>query len=529
MTTLAVSDAAAQRRQRRANLGGLEYLCGFPLSGGLMNVEKDVRARVDANVFNFYRLPTNPRIETIDPLKLLSPNRLDVMGRYVFARQWARGWGVGYGAQLYRHSLGTSRAGFVDGAGRKNGFADYLRLFSTLIGDIAINGYDRQRGLVPYVGDSVIDGSHRLGAALHFRKPIDAIRLEGRPPITDAAALVKSGMGSVIAEQLVTEYVRLDEDTFSATFFAASPSDYRQAMKLLGEKAHVIHSKQIGLSEKGRRNINRLLYGHEPWWKEELAERFVDRRFPRGGGINVAFFKVGAGDEPRPVKDHVRKAFKDTHWVHVNDTHAETVWIAEALLNPNGIEYLNLAPDNRLPTFERLFRSYEAQIRKSGKADHYCINLGSVLAAFGIRDCNDIDYIVPDLALANLQGPDISSHFDEYANFPVSVDDLIANPAHHFSWKGTKIMALQTVLFFKQLRASEKDLQDQILILDTKKQPYPKMPSEWAHTASFALRFKRLRHSLGLDKRTFRRLVLRPAKRFANSVEKRIRPRSGHD
>ena len=69
-------------------------------------------------------MPTNPRIETIDPLKLLSPNRLDVMGRYVFARQWARGWGVGYGAQLYRHSLGTSRAGFVDGAGRKNGFAD---------------------------------------------------------------------------------------------------------------------------------------------------------------------------------------------------------------------------------------------------------------------------------------------------------------------------------------------------------------------------------------------------------------------
>ena len=134
---------------------------------------------------------------------------------------------------------------------------------------------------MPYVGNSVVDGSHRLGAALDFRKPIDAVRLEGRPPITDAAALVKSGMGSVIAEQLVTEYVRLDEDTFSATFFAASPSDYRQAMKLLGEKAHVIHSKQIGLSEKGRRNINRLLYGHEPWWKDEHAERFVDRRFPQ--------------------------------------------------------------------------------------------------------------------------------------------------------------------------------------------------------------------------------------------------------
>ena len=93
---------------------------------------------------------------------------------------------------------------------------------------------------------------------------------------------------------------------------------------------------------------------------------------------------------------------------------------------------------------------------KSGKADHYCINSGSVLAAFGIRDCNDIDYIVPDLALADLQGPDISSHFDEYANFPVSVDDFIANPAHHFSWKGTKIMALQTVLFFKQLRGKRE-------------------------------------------------------------------------
>ena len=498
-------------------------------TGALVSVEEVVRARVDANVFNFYRLPAAPRIETIDPLKLLSPNRLDVMGRYVFARQWAQGWGVGYGAQVYRHTLGSSRAGFVDGDGRKNGFADYLRQFSTLIDDVAINGYDRERGLVPYVGDSVVDASHRLATALYFRKPIDAVRLEGRPPITDATALLKSGMGSVVTEQLVTEYVRLDNDTFSATFFATRPSDYRQAMKLLDEKAHVIHSKQIPLSEKGRRNINRLLYAHEPWWNEELAERFVDLRFPRGGGINVAFFKVHVGEDPRPIKDHVRKAFKDTHWVHVNDTHEETVWVAEALLNPNGIEYLNLAPDNRPPTFDRLFRSYEAQIRESGKADCYCIDSGAVLAAFGLRDCNDIDYIVPDLALANLQGPDISSHFDEYANFPVSADDLIANPAFHFSWKGTKIMALHAVLLFKHLRASEKDLQDQVLILAAKRQPVPELSGEWANVTKSSMRFKRFRHSLGLDKQTLRRLIFRPVKRFAHSVEKRIRPRSARD
>ena len=487
------------------------------------SVEQSIRERIDGNVFNFYHLPKDPCIERIDPLKLLSPNRLDVMGRYVFARQWALGWGVGYGTQVYRRLLGSSNPEFIDGDGRKRGFADYLRQFSTLIDDISENGYDPARGLIPYVDSSIVDAAHRLAAALYFRQPVDAVRLDGRPPITNAAALVNSGLGVFAAEQLVTEYVRLDTGSYSATFFANRPAEQRQALKLLGERAEIIHIKDVALSDMGRRNINRLLYGHNTWWNEEIVERFVDLRFPHGGNITTAFFRIDPNDDPRPVKEHVRQAFNDTHWVHVNDVHEETVWVAEALLNPNGIDYLNLAPDRRPPTFDRLVRGYEAEIRATGQADCYCIDSGAVLAAFGLRDCNDLDYIAPLASMARLSGEDISSHMEEYAAFPVAVDDLIANPAFHFSWKGTKFLALHAVLLFKHLRASEKDLQDQILILKAKDQPRPETLGQWAHTPSLSLRFKRFRRSVGLDKQTLRRLVLRPAKRLANSISKRVR------
>jgi hypothetical protein len=56
-----------------------------------------VRARIDANVSNYYRVPAKACIERCDPLMLVSLDRLDLVVRDIFVRQRELGWALGWG------------------------------------------------------------------------------------------------------------------------------------------------------------------------------------------------------------------------------------------------------------------------------------------------------------------------------------------------------------------------------------------------------------------------------------------------
>ncbi len=166
------------------------------------------------------------------------------------------------------------------------------------------------------------------------------------------------------------------------------------ALNLLAEKAQVVHSKDISLTKQGRRNLIELLDGHEPWWKPDLLDEFVRLRFPRGGDAKVAFVKVPRGEGARPTKEHVRKALPQLHYVHMNDTSQETGWIGDLLLKANGVTFLNLRPIWQPERFRKLLAEHEQRLGAVANPPDYCIDSGTVMAAFGLRDCNDVDYIV---------------------------------------------------------------------------------------------------------------------------------------
>src|SRR5690606_37551016 len=98
----------------------------------------------------------------------------------------------------------------------------------------------------------------------------------------------------------------------------------------------------------------------------------------------------------------------------------------------------------------------------------YCIDSGAGLAAFGLRDCNDVDYIVPQQSCPLLGGGELACHNDEYREFQIPVDELVFNPAYHFSYKGVKYLSLETVLLFKSFRGAKKDLRDCRLIMEAR-------------------------------------------------------------
>lgn len=427
----------------------------------------EIKSKIDDNVFNYYSINKNSRIIRKNPNFLLTPKRLDIIARYIYIFHRQSGKGFGWGNYVYRNLLSSWCPTFVDGDGKKFSYSDYICLFGSLIDDMEKNGYNSQLGLIPYVGDTNIDGAHRLACCLYFNYDFDAVELSGKEQIQDAKTLLKIGMDKTVVYDMVCQYIRLDHNTYSAIFFPSPLKDFQNALNKLYERVEIIIEKEITLTDNGKNNIIHLLWGHEPYWKDDLTKTFVNLRFPAGSSIHVVFFKIKNDEDPRSIKKYVRESFhgKD-HQVHMNDTHKETCWISDVLLNDNGICYMNSASMKVTPNFNSLFSVYREEILSlpEGRRDEFCLDSGAVLSFFGIRDCNDIDYIVNEPKFSINSNYDLSIHNDEYREFFIPIDELIYNPKFYFKYKGIKVMSLNMVSLFKSWRGTEKDKIDCKLI-----------------------------------------------------------------
>lgn len=186
-------------------------------------------------------------------------------------------------------------------------------------------------------------------------------------------------------------------------------------------------------------------------------------------------------DQPgslREMKGKIREIFGlGNDALHVNDTHEGTLRLARSLLNENSIQFLNSAQPKEYPVFERLFAAYKDWIARIGAdPERFCVDSSGVLAAYGIRDAQDLDFLQSGYDGVAPDRPDIGSHNEQIGHHVTGLDDILFNPENHFYWDGMKFASLRIVREMKRKRAQPKDLEDvrrADLFLQAEGGPYP--------------------------------------------------------
>ena len=117
------------------------------------------------------RLPMNENHEqwTCTPLKLLVPERFDVLAKYLYAKHRDMRAAMGWATDVYREHL-AAFGGFreTDYSG-KDTFSAFLECFHRVLDSAKRDGFLDEVSLVPIDKNMVIiDGSHRLGACLFY-------------------------------------------------------------------------------------------------------------------------------------------------------------------------------------------------------------------------------------------------------------------------------------------------------------------------------------------------------------------------
>lgn len=385
-------------------------------------------------------------METVNPNNLITHRRFDVIVKYLYASNLSSK----YFKNLYKEHLRVWN-GFYEGTPRKTGFEDFDDAFKSIID----NTVDEP---VPVNSDGdIVNGSHRLAAALHLQRPINIRDLTPKenPRIESNYEFFigrNGGMPKHMLQRTALEYVKLKSNSHIVCLFPICFDRMKDVMNVINKHSNLFYHSDTTLNSEGQLNLMKEIYLTDGWANEEGIRRKGNQCFM--GRNNVRFLVIDGKDlaTVKDMKNKIRALFNvGNHCVHITDTHEEAIRVAKTVFNDNSIHFLNNRKNVSFPNYVKLLKA-------SKPSDNTVITGSSVLSLYGLRDCKDLDIIDYDNVLTDTH----NQYLEKF--YKITLDDIVNNPRNHLYYNGHKYVSLNVIKNMKETRNESKDVTDLQLI-----------------------------------------------------------------
>ncbi len=418
----------------------------------------------------------------VTPRQLVCADRYDLLAKYIYARLHELGACTTWGCEVYDAHIRVWN-NYYEAYPRKNGIQAFYDSFHETISSIKKNGFDYTRSRVPVKAGTkmILNGAHRIGAALVYHPDTPLLcpvinGMHGAPfrPTADyfknKQNIVKGGLATKYLDAMTLSYVHLKTNTFTVCLFPGACTHDNKVESILKEYATIVYTKDLTLKHHGARNFIDMLYDGESWTQNPtFLERKVDACFDKSKSewpLRVYIIETDDAQCLVECKQKIRDLFdRGKSAVHINDTHEETLRIAQSVLNAHSVHFLNSAQPKALHHFDHYFAQYKKWLTAADvDQDCFCVDSSAVLAAYGLRDCKDLDFLHYgyDKQLPHIAGVD--SHNSYAHHYPIHKDEIIFHPDYHFYYKGVKFASLDMVRLMKLTRNELEDQRDVQLI-----------------------------------------------------------------
>jgi PST family polysaccharide transporter len=394
--------------------------------------------------------------------------RFDVYAKHLYARHWAAGRRCRWAREVYdEHLAAFNGRDEGDGSGKRD-LTAFLEAYEKLLASVAAGGFNANDSLVPVTASAFpLDGGHRLAACLHYRRPVSVVEVRGQDANWNHAFFRARGMPESHLDAVAMEYCRTAPNPYVVFVYPSAVGHDEEVEAILSEQGQIFYAKQVWLEGNGPVNLIRQIYAREPWVGTS-ADGYAGTReksepcFAGSGPLRVYVCAAGDLRLMQRAKQRIRDLFRlEKHSVHINDTPAQALEQARLVLNANSIHFLNNAEPAHLPRFERCLSDYRAWLTASGAdTEDYCVDGSASLAAYGLRDVADLDFLQAGTGPVPTGLADISDHTSELHHHVLAKDDILYHPGSHFYYYGLKFLALNPLRAMKARRGERKDLVD---------------------------------------------------------------------
>ncbi len=421
------------------------------------------------------RARSRPAYAPLNPAaSFITPRRVDLIIKLLYVMYREAKLQTAYALELYEEHLRVWNGFKEYDNPQKNSLNAFLETFNNIIDSMKKGGFDSTYPVPISASGDLLNGSHRIAAAIYTNAAPHIVRTnDPRAGHADCslAFFRQQGMREEDLDYVALEYSKLRPKTRLVILYPArDPSYDDKAIQQIISVAPIVYEKRFNIDKPQLTKLMSQIYFGEPWLsnvKDELAGAKDKANWCFGDtSLRILQIECEKQDSLDSLKEELRALYGiNKSSVHINDTYAETLRLTRIFMNPVSMQYVTYGPlysDERL---SELVRIYKATILEHNlDPELFCITGSSILAMFGLREAQDLDYLHKDPSHIITGHSLIQSHQKELSKYPMHQDDILFNPRRHFHWNETKFASLECLKAMKTHRSEEKDKRDVGLI-----------------------------------------------------------------
>ncbi|WP_423188987.1 hypothetical protein ACO1PF_10395 [Alkalibacterium sp. f15] len=421
-------------------------------------------------------LNQNYTIEKIKAKDLIVSERLDLIPKLKYIEFREKGYDLTFPKEIYTAHIEALTLGTYNEPGNvyKNSIKKYFDTFDFLIDDIKKNGFDEHKSVIPVGGNNaILDGAHRVAVAAYFNLEVPIIRFNNIYSSYNVDFFKERLLNEEYLDYIVLEYSKLKKEIYCACVWprAKGKSQLINVDKLVRDSGKIVYKKKIGLNYNGLYHLIKQVYSSEAWVGDinnhyKGAKAKSNQCYDNSEIITVYIFECESYDKVVTLKKKIRDIFNvGKHSIHITDNTEQTVRIANMLLNENSIHFLNNGNPNKYVEFINKLDEFMGLLTKHDlNSNQFIIDSSSVLALYGLRDAEDIDFITSSDQFEMIENKFTHNHHDYLKYYEMPVEELLLNPKTYFYYNDLKFTSLGVLKTFKRNRAESKDETDIELI-----------------------------------------------------------------
>lgn len=402
-------------------------------------------------------------VEIVNPIVFFTSDRIDIIIKYLYAISILSGKGQDFYKKLYLDHINAFN-GFVEADDtNKVGSESFDNNFRALLKSIQEHGFD-DKHIIPVQANGIpLDGAHRIAIAMALGLQVKTFKIcDTKPVCFNLAFFNNRGMENFEIDFIAEQYAHIKPNVFLVMVWPIAKGHQKEIENVLSKSGTIIYQKDIRLTMNGMVNLQRQVYQKEQWlgsYSNDFEGVWLkaSQCYSEDGKMRVFLYESTAN--LIQVKEEIRSLFNiGKHSVHINDTHEETIELANILFNNNSILFLNCATRKNLNKYRKLLSEYKKAI-PIPNVDDFAI-IGGVMSEFGIRDANDLDYITTNSSFPDHITSKIEKETKKLKYTNVKISELIYNPRHYFKVNGLKFVCPQIILEIKKTRNNDSDKED---------------------------------------------------------------------
>lgn len=401
----------------------------------------------------------NLKVYEVDPYDLINHRRFDVMAKYIYGKFKENKLASDWGTRLYEEHIWIFNNYDEDDGSGKKGIQSFFKSYNSTLTSMKENGFNDNLSLLPIgKNNEPLDGAHRLSAALLYNKKVKIVKLEDTEVNYNYEFFKQKGLLTKWSDAIAYEYCKLKENTYIVVVFPDLVEQKDKIPEILKRYGSIFYEKTIILKNEGPKNLLNELYKGEAEQINNTNNPFkkINTYFKAQDEISVCVFETCNNENVFCVRKEINELNKlGRDSIYINQSHEETIRLAQLFFNENSIHFLNNAQPGKFEKFKKDLEHYKKGIVGRGEdSECHCVISDAVLAAYGLQDSINFDFINLNLGLnlEHLNRDDPNMHFYKKTN-----DDIVFNPENHFYYDGIKFASLHVVKLMKKKFGRPRD------------------------------------------------------------------------